>query len=236
MVGPRVPQNEIVCKAMNPNSSLKITICKEIIMDVSDLVQNIANNCIKVQKKTFLPNSIITTYMEKRKQICILLDGKADLIRYDLKGNQDIIEKFNKNDIFGEVFHNVNTNNELFVMATKKCEVLLFLYDDIHIKCRQNCSFHTILISNLLELVLNKVISQNARIELLSKRGIREKLLTYFNILSIKSFSKNITIPFSLTELADYLSIDRSAMMRELKNLINEGFIIKNKNNIRLLY
>ena len=205
-------------------------------MDVSDLAQNISNNCVKVQKKVFLPGSIITTYMEKRKQICILLEGKADLIRYDLKGHQDIIEKFDKNDIFGEVFHHVNTNNELFVMATKKCEVLIFLYDDIKKKCKQNCSFHTTLISNLLELVFNNSVAQNTRIEILSKRSIREKLLSYFNILSSKSFSKNITLPFSLTNLADYLSVDRSAMMREIKNLIDEGFILKDKNKIKLLY
>ena len=155
-------------------------------MEISDLVQSISDNCIKVQKKSFPAGTVITTYMEKRKQICILLSGKAELIRYDLKGNKDIIEHFGQNDIFGEVFHHVNTNNELFVLATKKCEVLLFLYDDIRVKCKQNCSFHTTLISNLLELSLNNSISQNTRIEVLSKRSIREKLLSYFNILSSK--------------------------------------------------
>ncbi len=205
-------------------------------MDVSELAKNISDNCIKVQKKIFLSGDVITTYMEKRKQICILLSGKADLIRYDLKGNKDIIERFNQNDIFGEVFHHVNTNNELFVMATKKCEVLIFLYDDICIKCRQNCSFHTSLISSILELVLNNAITQNTRIELLSKRSIREKLLSYFNILSNKSFNKNIDLPFSLTSLADYLSVDRSAMMREIRNLIDEGFIAKQGNRIKLLF
>ena len=193
-------------------------------MDISNLAEEISCKCIKAQKKTFPAGSVITTYMEKRKQICILLSGKADLIRYDLKGNKDIIERFNENDVFGEVFHNVNTNNELFVLATKECEVLIFLYDDLRIKCKQNCSFHTTLVSTMLELVLNNTISQNTRIEILSKRSIREKLLSYFNILSNKSFSKNITIPFSLTSLADYLSVDRSAMMREIKNLIDERF------------
>ena len=205
-------------------------------MDISQLAHEISCKCIKAQKKVFPAGSVITTYMEKRKQICILLSGKADLIRYDLKGNKDIIERFNENDIFGEVFHNVNTNNELFVLATKECEVLIFLYDDLRIKCKQNCSFHTTLVSTMLELVLNNTISQNTRIEILSKRSIREKLLSYFNILSNKSFSKNITIPFSLTSLADYLSVDRSAMMREIKNLIDEGFISKNGNRIKLLY
>jgi len=205
-------------------------------MDVSQLAHEISCKCIKAQKKVFPAGSVITTYMEKRKQICILLSGKADLIRYDLKGNKDIIERFNENDVFGEVFHNVNTNNELFVLANKQCEVLIFLYDDLRIKCKQNCSFHTTLVSTMLELVLKNTISQNTRIEILSKRSIREKLLSYFNILSNKSFSKNITIPFSLTSLADYLSVDRSAMMREIKNLIDEGFISKSGNRIKLLY
>ena len=205
-------------------------------MDISQLAHEISCKCIKAQKKVFPAGSVITTYMEKRKQICILLSGKADLIRYDLKGNKDIIERFNENDVFGEVFHNVNTNNELFILATKKCEVLMFSYDDLRVKCKQNCSFHTTLLSYILELVLNNTISQNTRIEILSKRSIREKLLSYFNTLSNKTFSKNIALPFTLTNLADYLSVDRSAMMREIKNLIDEGFISKTGKKIKLLY
>ena len=92
------------------------------------------------------------------------------------------------------------------------------------------------MVSSLLDLILNKTIHQNTRIEILSKRTIREKLLSYFSILSKKSFSKNITLSFSLTTLADYLSVDRSAMMREIKSLVDEGFILKNGNKIKLLY
>ena len=174
--------------------------------------------------------------MEKRKQICILISGSADLIRYDLNGNKNIIENYNKESIFGEAFYPVNTNNELFVQATEDCEVISFLYDDIRVKCKSNCKYHSILVSSLLDLVLNNSIHQNMRIEILSKRTIRDKLLSYFSLLSTKSFSKNIVLPFSLTDLADYLSVDRSAMMREIKSLINEGFISKNGNKIKILY
>lgn len=205
-------------------------------MDVSDIINNISCNCIKIQKKTFNKGSVITTYIEKRKQICILLTGKADLIRYDLNGNKDIIESFAANNIFGEAFYPVHTNHELFVLAMDKCEVLLFLYDDIHEKCRSNCKFHTTLVSNLLELVLSQAVHQNTRIEILSKRTIRDKLLTYFSILSSKNFTKNITLPISMTSLADYLSVDRSAMTRELKNLVDEGFIERKGNKVKLLY
>lgn len=205
-------------------------------MEISNLVENISCNCTKIQKKKFLKGSIITTYIEKRKQICILLSGKADLIRYNLNGTKDIIDRFYPNDVFGETFYPVYNNNELFVLAGEDCEVLLFLYDHIQTKCKNNCKFHTTFISDILELVLKNAMHQNTRIEILSKRTIREKLLSYFSILSSKSFSKNIVLPFSLTNLADYLSVDRSAMMREIKSLMDEGFILKNGNKIKLLY
>lgn len=205
-------------------------------MEVSNLIENVLENCIKTQRRFFKKNDVITNYMEKRKQICILINGSADLIRYDLNGNKNIIENYNKESIFGEALYPVNTNNELFVQATEDCEVISFLYDDIRVKCKSNCKYHSILVSSLLDLVLNNSIHQNMRIEILSKRTIRDKLLSYFSLLSTKSFSKNIILPFSLTDLADYLSVDRSAMMREIKSLINEGFISKNGSKIKILY
>ena len=85
-------------------------------------------------------------------------------------------------------------------------------------------------------ILLKKIVSLNLRIELLSKRTIREKLLGYFNSISTRNHSKTFKLPISLTDLADYLSVDRSAMMRELKLLKEEGFIEKNGNKITLLY
>ena len=206
-------------------------------MDIANIIDKMSCNCNKIQKKQFTKGSTITTYIQNRNQICILISGKADLIRYDLNGNQDIIDKFTKYDIFGEALYPVNSNNELSVKATDNCEVLMFIYDDISMKCKANCKYHSELISSLLEFIMNNTVHNNTRIEVLSKRTIREKLLTYFSILSNKIYSKNITIPFSLTSLADYLSVDRSAMMREIKTLIDEGFILKEgKNKIKLLY
>ena len=74
------------------------------------------------------------------------------------------------------------------------------------------------------------------RIELLTKRSIRDKLLSYFSILSTRKLSTSFELPHSLTDLADYLSIDRSAMMRELKLLKEDGFVTKTGNRITLNY
>lgn len=204
--------------------------------DMDNFVHEFANSCQKAKKKTFSKNEVITTYIEKRNQFCILISGHADLVRYDLNGNKTIVEHFSKNDIFGEVFYIVTLNNELLVEAKEKCEVLFYAYDDINSRCKPHCKFHQILSEHLPELILSKVTSLNMRIELLTQRSIRDKLLGYFSLLSTRTLNKTFSIPFSLTDLADYLSVDRSAMMRELKSLKEDGFIHKTGNKITLLY
>ena len=204
--------------------------------DMKSFINNFENSCHKVQKKSFSKNEVITSYIQKRNQLCILTSGNADLVRYDLYGNRTIVEHFSQYDAFGEVFYAVTTNNELLVEAREKCEVLFYIYDDIRNKCRNNCKFHQMLAEDLPELILNKVTDLNMRIELLTKRSIRDKLLGYFNLVSSRYLSKSFSLPFSLTDLADYLSVDRSAMMRELKLLKEDGFIDKTGNKITLLY
>ena len=138
--------------------------------------------------------------------------------------------------MFGEIFYRINISNELFVKAREKSKILMFNYDMFERKCKKNCKFHEELLIGLPNLVLTKVSDLNLRIEILSQKTIRDKILSYFRILSQNSFSKTFTLPFSLTDLADYLSVDRSAMMREIKSLIDEGIISKNGNKIKLLY
>ena len=202
---------------------------------ISNFIENLSKSCSQVQSREFEKGEIVTTYLVNRRQVCLLASGSVDLIRYDFKGNKDIVEHFTQNAVFGEIFYQINTNNELFCIAREKSKVLFFSYDIFGKKCKNNCKFHQELTENLPNLILSKISDLNLRIELLSKRTIREKLLSYFSILSEKNFSKSFILPFSLTDLADYLSVDRSAMMRELKLLKDDQIIKKTDNKITLL-
>ena len=204
--------------------------------DKKNFIKIFKHDCNRVQTKKFIKGETVTTYIEKRNQICIVLSGEVDLIRYDFNGNKTIIGHFVDDDIFGEVFFPANTNNELFAIARKNSEILFFTYDTLFTKCRRNCDFHKTLTSSLSELFLSKIVELNLRIEILTKRNTRSKILSYFEILSKGSLRKTFTLPYSYTDLADFLSVDRSAMMRELKLLKDEGFIKKNGNKITLLY
>ena len=113
---------------------------------------------------------------------------------------------------------------------------MFYIYDLINNKCDKNCEFHHILSDYLPQLVLNKVTDLNTRIELLTKRTTRDKLLMYFSLISTRNLSKTFELPLSLTDLADYLNVDRSAMMRELKLLKEDKLVDKIGNRIILLY
>ena len=196
-------------------------------LNISEFTQQLQNTNLDFQTKQIKKNDIITTYIKNRNQICILKKGNADIIRYDKNGNKTIIETLKTNDIFGEVFFPIKTNNELFVIAKTNCEVIFFLYNDI-------LKYSNTLNNIFLNLFLNRTIKQNIRIELLTKRSTKEKLLSYFSFLSIEYNKKDFTLPLSYTDLADYLCIDRSAMMREIQHLQKENIITKNGYNIKL--
>ena len=204
--------------------------------DKKIFIENFKTSCTKSQIKKFNKGETVTTYIEKRNQICIVLSGEIDLIRYDFNGDKTIIGHYIDEDIFGEAFYPANTNNELFAIARKTSEVLFFTYDSLFNKCKKNCEFHKVLTSSLSELFLDKIVELNLRIELLTKKNTRSKILSYFENLSKGSLRQTFILPYSYTDLADFLSVDRSAMMRELKLLIDEGFIKKNGNKITLLY
>ena len=73
-------------------------------------------------------------------------------------------------------------------------------------------------------------------LEVLSQRSIRERILSYFSILSVKAGEDTFELPFSITDLSDYLSVDRSAMSRELKKMKNDNLIKMNKRKVTLLF
>lgn len=187
-------------------------------------------NCFGARFISYKKDRTIITNIINTKVIGIILKGTADIIRYDYNGNRSIIEKLEENSVFGEVFSRVGS--EVSVVATTDCEVVFIDYDHIINRCKKNCSYHAVFANNVLQLLSTKIVDLNDRLEVLSKRTIRDKLLTYFNLLAKNKPNRTFILPFTYTDLADYLSVDRSAMMREIKILKEEGFIEANGKRI----
>ncbi len=191
-------------------------------------------SCFNARTLHYKKDTTILSNVANTTQVGIITSGSAILIRYNFNGSRTILDKINEGETFGNF--SVAGSEELYIVSQEETEVIIFDYAHMINRCKKNCEYHNKLIHNMLQILSAKLQTNNERIEVLTKKTIRDKLLAYFNILVKKQITKNITLPFSLTDLADYLSIDRSAMMRELKNLKEEGLIESKGKKIYLKY
>ncbi len=189
---------------------------------------------LPLKSRIYKKEETITTYIPNRSHIFILISGEADLVQYDLNGSFSIIDSFKENDIFGDVFYPSNTD-ELTVIAKKRCQVLWFDYNLLKSITIQNESLQEFK-DVLFQLMFNKISTLNNRAAILTKRSIREKLLAYFEFNGATQYGKVCTLTLSYSDLAKYLSVNRSAMSREINNLIEDGIIKKEGKQITLLY
>lgn len=192
--------------------------------------------CLSAREMTFHSGDTIASFGSGKKHVGILASGLASTVRYELNGSRTILERLGPQDIFGEVFSFQNTQYEsMSVICDKDCSVLFFDYDHILSPCSKVCPCHQQLIQNMLQIISEKAILLGERVEVLSKRSIREKLVCYFFHLAEKAGSNQLTIPFTMVDLADYLSVDRSAMTRELKKMKDSGLIAMEHRHVTLL-
>lgn len=166
--------------------------------------------------------------------IGIVDTGTLQIVFNDYNGNSIILEELQQNDIFGNLISSINSE-ECEVLTKEKSTITYIDYDNIT-KSNNNTDYYITFVQNLINLMANQLNTKNERIEILTKRSIRDKLLEYFRMLSIKKGSKVFTIPFTFIDLANYLSVDRCAMTRELKYLKTEGFIKMEGKRVHLLY
>jgi CRP-like cAMP-binding protein len=98
-------------------------------------------------------------------------------------------------------------------------------YDRLMGRCENACAHHSTLVRNMFHLVTEQTRRLSRRVEVLSRRSIREKLQCYFRICRLEAGTDTFPLPFTLSALADYISTDRSAMMRELKKMREAGLV-----------
>ena len=192
-------------------------------------------HCFNAHIQIFPPNKKMLTYSANSQIIGCILSGEADLIQYDYSGYRNIIEHLSTQDVFGSILLPNSPANPIEVLSFTECKVLFFDYDHLIKRCSNACTYHSTLVNNMLQILSSKTRQLHTRIEILSRRSIRNKLLTYFYELKYQSGSNSFTLPFTLNSLADYLFVDRSAMLREMKKLRTEGIIASEGRNITLL-
>ena len=176
-------------------------------------------------------SSVLST--NRSNIIGIVLEGYLQIIKTDYDGKQVIIEELPEGHLFGTTLSNLN-NNEVSILAKEDSKVLVIEYSMIF-NSNNVKPYISKFLKNLLDITTDIINERNNHIQILTKRSIRDKLLEYFNLNKTPG-SKILYLPSTITDLANYLAIDRSAMSRELKNLRDDGFIETKGKRIYLKY
>lgn len=184
-------------------------------------------DCFQAVQKSFHPDEVVYDFgAPKNNAVGIVERGEAALIRIDEEGVSTVLEELGPGGVFGRNLAFAGSGGDsLEVVCRGGCDVLFIDYTHILKRCERACTHHSLLVQNMLGLMSDKAQALSQRVDVLSRRSIREKLLCYFRQLAEKSDGQAFQLPFSLSTLADYIATDRSAMMRELKHLREEGVV-----------
>lgn len=194
-----------------------------------------ALSCLGAKIKSYSKNEIIINSADKVDFIAILLDGSAEISHIDCYGNRNILSAVAPGELFAETFAAAGIENApVCVTASKDCTCLFLDYSRIVSPCCNACSFHGKLIGNLLKITAKKNMVLTKKIEIISKRTTREKLLTYLSLEAENQRKNEFRIPFDRQGLADYLGVERSALSAVIGSLRDEGIIQSKKNLFKI--
>ena len=193
-------------------------------------------SCLGARTKSFNKGEYVLRQGEYSKNITILVKGSLHIQSDDYWGNRSILGHISPGEMFGEAYavpgsdHLIND-----VVAVEDSEIIYFDFKRIITSCTSACPFHTRVVHNMFLAISEKNRRLVQKLGFLSKRTTREKLNAYLSEVAKRQNSSDFTIPFNRQQLADYLSVDRSAMSKELCKMRDEGMLEFNKNRFRLL-
>ncbi len=192
--------------------------------------------CLGARRFSFEKGEYILRQGEHLGDILVLVEGKLLIQKDDYWGNRSILSEVTAGEMFGEAYvapeSGVLMND---VVAVEDSTVVFFDVKRIMTTCSSACRFHSAVMQNLFYAISEKNRRLVQKLGHMSKRTTREKLISYLSEEAKRQNSSKFAIPFNRQQLADYLSVDRSAMSNELCKMRDEGLIRFEKSRFELL-
>ena len=192
-------------------------------------------SCLEARLLTYKKGEYVLRQGEHLSDILVLAEGRLHIQRDDYWGNRSILGHIGVGEIFGEAYVAPESGTLLNdVIAVEDSAVFFFDVKRVISTCSSACRFHTMVVQNLFFAISEKNRGLVQKLDYMSRRTTREKLLSYLSEEAKKQNNASITLPFNRQQLADYLSVDRSAMSNELCKMRDEGLLEFEKNRFRL--
>lgn len=192
--------------------------------------------CLNARRAHYPKQTAVLREGEPVPCVGLVLEGRLQISKEDFMGNRNILAEAEPGDLFAEAYAFGKTEHFPLTVASASESAVLWLESRrIVASCASACPFHARLVENMLSIVSGKNILLNRKIEHISRRTTREKVLAYLSDQAALHGAREFAIPFDRQELADYLCVDRSALSTELGNMQKEGALRFSRNRFTLL-
>ena len=190
--------------------------------------------CLGVVIKEVSKDTIIMLAGDKPQYVGVVLAGQLHVIREDYDGNRSLIAAITPGDMFAEALCCAGIDESpVTVLSAFDSTIMLLGFSRLLLTCPNSCVYHKKLIENMLEIIANKNLQLQNRMDIIGKRAVRAKVMSYLESF-VKKQGRNITIPFNREEMANFLCVERSALSHELSKMKNDGLIDYSKNTFKL--
>lgn len=187
---------------------------------------------LNMAPRSYEKQQIIYGQDEPVRRAAIVHSGLVKGERLHPEGASDLAYYYAKGELFAfEGALSGKKTSPMQLTAEEKTVVIFFDAQRLF-----SSSFESALSRGLLELLANDDIKKLYRIEILSKRGLRDRILSHLHMLSARSGSNTFSLGMSREQLAHYLCVNRTALSYELNQMKREGIIDMDKRNIKLLH
>ena len=170
------------------------------------------------------------------ENLCVVLDGTVQMIKEDIWGEKSIIANLGAGSVFAENFlGKLGDRSVVSYFVASDSEVLMLPLGRSLFDVNTNSKASQRLMCNIVSILADNNTRLIEKTEILCKKTLRSKILAYLEQEERNKQSHQFTIPFNLTDLANYRDADRSALTRELARMKDEGIIDYTKNTFTLL-
>lgn len=192
-------------------------------------------SCLEARQERFQKGSYILHAGDVTESLGLILEGRVLVVQEDFWGNRNILTSSGPGQTFAETFACAqDAELNVSVVADTPVTILFLNVKRIIRPCSSACQHHSRMIRNLVSDLASKNLYFNEKLTHLGQRTTRMKILSYLSAAAQRNSSVEFDIPFSRQELADYLSVERSGLSRELCKMKEEGLLDFHKNHFVL--
>ena len=190
--------------------------------------------CLSARRSRFRRGQFLLRVGDRASSAGIILSGEAEVLQEDFWGDRNLLAAVGPGELFAEALACAHAVSPVSVLCKTDGSVLYLNVRAVFSPCEKACAQHKALSQNLIRVLAEKNMQLNEKAGFLSQRTTREKLLAYLSAQARRAGSASFRIPFDRQQLADYLSVNRSAMSAELSNMQRDGLLRTDRSSFTL--